>query len=131
MENLNVKLVGKIIFPTYYENGILDEDSEGYSICILIFKILMLGRDPFTSLLKVESKKERVTKGMFPYNIRDDITKKLINRPLYVNLWKRLSIDLKLYFINVFSRVESYNGSFEIINILEDFLNESIEKNKI
>lgn len=117
--------------PTYYETGILDEDSEGYSICILIFKILMLGRDPFTSLLKADlSKKEKVIKGFFPYNIKTDITKKIIYPPLYVDLWKRLSLNLKLYFINIFTRAESYNGSFELINILEEFLDISIKKKK-
>ncbi len=114
--------------PEYYETEILDENSEGYSIIILIFKILMLGRDPFTSRLKEElSKREKVIKGMFPYQINSDVTKKLISPPFYYELWERLSLDLKQYFINIFTRFEVYNGTFDIINILEQYLDDCEE----
>lgn len=114
--------------PEYYETQMLDENSEGYSIIILIFKILMLGRDPFTSRLNEElSKKEKVIKGLFPYNINDDITKKLISPPFYFELWNKLSLDLKYYFINIFTRYEVYNGTFDIISILEQYLDDCNE----
>lgn len=114
--------------PEYYETQMLDENSEGYSIIILIFKILMLGRDPFTSRLNEElSKKEKVIKGLFPYNINDDITKKLISPPFYFELWNKLSLDLKYYFINIFTRYEVYNGTFDIISILEQYLDDCSE----
>ncbi len=107
--------------PEYYESQIANEDSEGYSIIILIFKILMLGRDPFTFRTDIQ-RRDKVIKGLFPYSLNDVEIAKLITPSFYVELWKKLSTDLKQYFINIFTRREVYNGTFDIKCILEQYL---------
>lgn len=103
--------------------------TEGYSTAVLIFKILMLGKNPFscrdTNEMTIE---DRIVKGLFPYSVDPLVTDKLAPIGFYSYIWNEFSAKLKMLFINVFTRTEDLSSVNDMATVLNDY-QKSIEKN--
>ena len=72
-------------------------ESELFSLAILIFKVLMLGRHPF-DIVGGESPVENIRKGFFPYGIGG----RGIPKGPWYNIWSHLPHRLKEQFVRTF-----------------------------
>ena len=110
--------------PELIENdaGKLTLKTEGYSTAVLIFKLLMLGKHPFSSKNVDEyTMEERMIKGLFPYSIDNSITSKLAPLGFYSYVWSDFPEELKLFFINVFTRAEELESVKDISKHLRTY----------
>lgn len=73
------------------------EESERFSLAILLFKVLMLGRHPF-DVVGGESPVENIRRGYFPYGIGGGG----IPKGPWFNIWSHLPYKLKEQFVRTF-----------------------------
>lgn len=105
--------------------------TEGYSTAVLIFKILMLGKHPFSCKNVDEyTVEDRILKGLFPYSIDKTITDKLAPLGFYSFIWNDFSKDLKMFFINIFTRAEDIESVKDIAKYLKEYRNDIFDYNK-
>lgn len=113
-------------------------ETEGYSLCILLFKILMLGKHPFVFRMNDDSQntgdlsiEERIVRGMFPYSLDTNENERRVPPGFYLDVWNDFAIELKQFFIDIFTRKKSINSADEIKSKLEKYLEIIKEEGKL
>ncbi len=120
--------------PELIENddGKLTMKTEGYSTSVLIFKILMLGKHPFTCKNVDEyTTEERILQGLFPYSMNELTTKQLAPNGFYSYIWKDFTKELKMFFINIFTRADGIESVNDISKFLAGYDKFICDNNKL
>ncbi|MBO4695406.1 MAG: leucine-rich repeat protein [Clostridia bacterium] len=106
-------------------DNIINSTSEGYSMCLLIFRLLMPGVFPFASSIYNNTKtlRERVIKGLFTYypDPEMEVLSRKHHSPDKIKMWNELSSQLKNYFYEIFTREKEYNGSAVLVGHLKTY----------